>query len=187
MTFRLRICALASLCLAACPGDDGPTTDAASSSGTTDGGASSGDGSTSSASTSGDVSGASVSVTSPTTGSTSGATTSGATPSFAADVWPILQPSCSCHTQMTPGPPTGLDMGPDAAAAFSQLVGVPSSSVPGVDLIEPGMPSMSYLYLKLTNMQASVGGAGSSMPQGGSLPADQLATIEAWIAGGAPP
>ncbi len=197
MTCRLVALALSSA-LIACTPTDGTTTDGASdsssdstaagstgdtSSATSDGSATT-DGSAS-ASASGSTTGASDPTTGGgSTGGTSDATTGGAAPSFATDVWPIFMVSCSCHTGMTPGPPTGLTMGNDAASAFAALVNAPSS-VPNLDEVEPGSSDKSYLYHKLAGTQASVGGGGTQMPPGGMLGAADLATVQAWIDGGA--
>jgi hypothetical protein len=120
-------------------------------------------------------------------GSTGEPTTGAAGLHFATDVWPLFQNTCSCHTQMTPGVGGGggsLFMGEDPATAYAAIVSVPST-VAGLDLIEPGDTAKSYLYHKVAGTQASVGGNGTSMPQGSTLPADQLATISAWIDAGA--
>ena len=85
---------------------------------------------------------------------------------------------------MTPGPPNGLTLGNDPAGAYAALVNAPSS-VPGLDQVEPGSSDMSYLYHKLAGTQLSVGGSGTQMPPGGMLSADDLATVKAWIDGGA--
>ena len=110
------------------------------------------------------------------TGETSDATTGGAAPSFATDVWPIFMSWCSCHTGKLPGG--------DAASAYAAFVNVPSS-VPGLDEVEPGSSDKSYLYYKIAGTQASVGGGGTQMPPGSMLSASDLATVKAWIDGGA--
>lgn len=104
---------------------------------------------------------------------------------FTSDVWPIFENTCSCHTQQTPGPGDGaFFMGADAPTAYAALVDVPSS-VMGLDMVEPGSTAKSYLYHKLMGTQVSVGGGGTNMPPGAPLGADDLATISAWIDGGA--
>lgn len=184
MLLRLVALALSSALLACTPTDGGSSdggSDASSDSTATGSTGGTSDASTTSASgsTTGDPT-----TTGGSTGGTSDATTGGAAPGFATDVWPIFMISCSCHTGMTPGPPTGLDMGSDPASAFAALVNAPSS-VPNLDEVEPGSADASYLYHKLAGTQASVGGGGTQMPPGGMLGASDLATVQAWIDGGA--
>lgn len=124
-------------------------------------------------------------MTDPTTsdGTTTDPTTSGAL-SFATDVWdPILSPSCSCHQLGSSG---GLMMGSDAASAYTALVGVASTGSP-LSYVEAGSADMSYVYHKVNNTHVEAGGAGSRMPLGGMLSADQITTIKDWIDGGAMP
>lgn len=183
MPARTWTCSLAWLLLTGCPTEDGAT-------------ATTGDATTGSATTSttdsskpttSDATSEVATSDATTDTTTSSATTSSDGPSFAGTVWPILQPVCSCHTQMTPGPATGLDMGTTAESAYTALVDAPSPTVPGFVQVDPGSPDTSYLYLKLTNTHASVGGVGLKMPPGGMLSAGDLAAVEAWIAGGAAP
>jgi hypothetical protein len=122
----------------------------------------------------------------PTTGddsTTEEPTTASGALSFAADVWaPILQPSCSCHQQGASG---GLLMGTDAAAAYTAMVDVKSSSP--LDYVEPGDSSKSYVFHKVSGTQGEAGGGGGQMPQGGMLDAADIATIKQWIDDGAEP
>ena len=124
-------------------------------------------------------------------GTTSSATdTDGTTgalgPSWAADVFPMLNPpvNCDCHT---PGS-GGLIMGPDPATAYMNLVGVMATTAP-LNRIEPGDTDKSYLWHKINGTQVEVGGGGSKMPLGGLpvLPQETFDIIDAWIAGGAQP
>jgi len=71
--------------------------------------------------------------------------------------------------------------------AYSVLVDVPSGQLGSMDRVEPGDPANSYLWNKLNDSHASVGGTGNSMPPSGLLDADTLATIETWINEGANP
>lgn len=111
--------------------------------------------------------------------------------SHAVDIQPIWDAKCveACHE------PDGewgflLDMSGDGYAA---IVGVASSQVASMNHVEPGDPENSYLWHKINNTQASVGGSGLAMPKARAgmmaamMTADELATIEEWIAGGAPP
>ncbi|MBK7827890.1 hypothetical protein [Nannocystis sp.] len=113
---------------------------------------------------------------------------------FTPDVWPILQVNClRCHEtadgEMTPGPPSpkpGLVLGADDPAfAYAALINKPAVFAPALIYVVPGSVATSYLFHKLAGTQASVGGVGGSMPPGGMLTVDDMATIEAWIDGGA--
>lgn len=126
--------------------------------------------------------------TEPTTGASSGATTGSAALGFNADVWPIFMPACSCHIEQTPGPDLGTDffMGPDPAGAYAVIVSKPSS-VPGLNYVEPGSSSESYLFHKIAGTQASVGGGGDAMPAPLGLSAEAQMVVKDWIDGGALP
>ena len=100
-----------------------------------------------------------------------------------ADIQPIWDDSCAyggCHTGSRPS--AGLDLSSGAADTND----VPSTQVPTMDRIEPGDTALSYLWHKLQGTQATVGGGGNDMPDGGALPPDKLDMIEAWIVDGAP-
>lgn len=104
-----------------------------------------------------------------------------APPSFARDVQPILQASCDCHVDAAPADLSFTD-------AYASLVDVPSTQAPGLDRVEPGAPDDSYLWHKLSGTHVAAGGSGDPMPApAGGLDAGSLATIEAWISGGAEP
>jgi len=101
--------------------------------------------------------------------------------SFEADVLPILNMHCvMCHL---PGAEQAeLVLYPDA---WSQLVGIPSSQSV-LSRIEPGNPSKSYMYLKLTGAQDTEGGRGLQMPfQQAPLAPTQIEAIRLWIEQGA--
>lgn len=83
--------------------------------------------------------------------------------------------------------------GPDRTEAELDLtdfhaatVGVPSTQA-DLWLIEPGDYLSSYLWHKCNESQLLAGGAGSSMPLGGSLTEDQLIDLAVWIDAGAFP
>jgi hypothetical protein len=102
-------------------------------------------------------------------------------PSFARTVQPILDANCSCHFD---GAPAELSF----ASAYADLVDVPSTEAVGLDRVEPGAPDQSYLWHKLSGTHLGVGGTGDPMPApSGGLGAGSLATVEAWILGGAEP
>lgn len=105
--------------------------------------------------------------------------------SHAAQIQPIWNGSClfPCHSGVAPS--GGLALG---GSAYDDLVGVPSGDVGWMNLVEPGDPANSYLWLKLTNTFGAVGGTGSDMPKnGGPLPQADLDLIEQWILDGALP
>lgn len=97
--------------------------------------------------------------------------------SYAADVQPVWNAQCvGCHGAGGSG---GLDLrSPDSR---TNLVGAASANWTG-ELVVPGEPENSVLYLKLTGAP----GVGDRMPQGGTLDADALETVRRWIADGAP-
>lgn len=115
--------------------------------------------------------------------------------SFAADIQPILTETCAtngCHAQTggTPGGrPSGAGPGEvnsdlvlDAAVAYDVLVDVPSGCN-GMDFVEPGDVSASYLMNKLTGSGMC---GGTKMPKGGApFTQEQLDLIGSWICAGA--
>lgn len=115
----------------------------------------------------------------PQTPPASGETSADPGPTFVVDVLPILQAACSCHRA---GAEAGVDLADDAA--YETLVF--GDAAVGVPLVEPGDPESSYLVLELRGEQSTVGGGGSRMPLGAELSETELATIEEWIAKGAP-
>ncbi len=97
---------------------------------------------------------------------------------FSSSIAPIISASCGCHISGA----GGLVFGNDAYAA---LVDQPANGA-SLDYVTPGDVEGSYLVHKIRNTQASVGGGGGIMPQGGMLTDDEIATIEDWIEDGAP-
>jgi len=98
------------------------------------------------------------------------------TVSFATDIQPIFDASCAgCHGA---GGNAGLDL--RAGVSHGNLVGV-SASESSLDLIAPGDPLASWLYLKLTGAQD----VGSPMPPGSPLPQSQVELVRVWIEEGA--
>ena len=74
------------------------------------------------------------------------------------------------------------------ADAYANIVDTASVGLPAMNLITPGEPDNSYLYLKVSLTNADIaarGGSGATMPSGGMFMPDQLALIEEWIAAGA--
>ncbi len=94
----------------------------------------------------------------------------------------IFSPSCAlsgCHTG--PAPQSGLDLSP--GVAYQNIVGVPSVERAGLNRIEPGDPDSSYLVKKIRG-DADI--AGSRMPLGGALNADEIRLLTDWVRRGAP-
>ena len=102
--------------------------------------------------------------------------------SLARDVAPILTQRCvMCH--IAGAAQGGLDLYTNLWGAIVNV----KSTQSALNLVGPGDPDKSYLYLKLTGAQLSAGGSGEQMPfQAGQLDAGQLELIRAWIAQGAP-
>lgn len=77
-----------------------------------------------------------------------------------------------------------LAMGMDQATAYAALVAQPSTSMMcgGRELVTPGDPDNSLLYLKLTSHPP----CGDQMPLSGlALTSSQLQMVRTWIANGA--
>ena len=115
-------------------------------------------------------------------------------PTF-ADLRPILDGHCAgnCHADASGGclaaPAAGLSLcAPEARGA---LVDVPSREVSSLRLVEPGDSARSYLLRKV--LPATAGGGpipttlGQREPPGDPLTQAELATLTAWIDGGALP
>jgi len=108
--------------------------------------------------------------------------------SFEADVFPIINASCSCHVNGAPG---GLEM-PDAATAYANLVDVSAGQAPDLSRVEPGAPADSYMLQKIMGTQDGISPANAQMPKspGEAMSANPLSDadqtlISDWIADGA--
>ncbi|MCP4810861.1 MAG: hypothetical protein GY884_36460, partial [Proteobacteria bacterium] len=98
-----------------------------------------------------------------------------------SDIEAIWAADCSgCHT----GGGTSGNL--DLDAGYSSVVDTPSDDLASMDLIEPGDTATSYIWHKVSGTHSKVGGAGSTMPLGGSLSSANLAILETWIDEGAP-
>jgi hypothetical protein len=110
----------------------------------------------------------------------------GAARSFSAINQQILLGRCAsaaCHA----GDPPAAWPQLDPEVAWSMLVSVPSQQAPALALVAPYDPSGSYLVLKLRGNAADAGGVATPMPIGdAALDEGEIASIEAWIANGAP-
>lgn len=106
-----------------------------------------------------------------------------------ADIQPIWTANCLtsgvCHD--SEGPQASLDL--ESAGVRDRLCSNNSTTQTSIALVdcEGADPDASWLYSKLTGDGLEAPGAGSLMPSGGMLSPDDIATIEAWISGGALP
>lgn len=103
---------------------------------------------------------------------------------WSGDVFPIFQQigcgSLRCHGGVAPA--AGLDLS-DSATAYSEMVGVASSQcTPGRSLVEPSVPSTSYLVDKLVGTNLCFG---SKMPKVGTVTPAEIDQVRAWIGRGA--
>ena len=89
-------------------------------------------------------------------------------PTFTSIQQTILTPRCAtsaCHSGNPPA--NNVPVSLDAERAWSELVGVASTQLPSMNLVDPGHPETSYLLLKVLGTQAIDGGTGMQMPIGG--------------------
>jgi hypothetical protein len=104
-------------------------------------------------------------------------------PTF-TQVWTqVISQNCGCHG----GSNSHWNHSGSAATAYSELVGVPSNQS-GLDRIEPGDASLSYLAHKLngTHNTTAVGGGGSRMPRNQPQLSPALRSlVEDWVNDGA--
>ena len=105
---------------------------------------------------------------------------------YSDDISPIFRTSCAvsgCHDSFTQESQQDLTRPFDPVVG---AVGVPSVQAIGLNRIEPGSSSTSYLVLKLLGTQGLVGGFGDRMPLGSaSLSKEQITLIRRWIDDGA--
>lgn len=114
-------------------------------------------------------------------------------PNYEKHVEPTFLRSCAsveCHADAVVDPNEPGDNALDLSEGngYAALVGVPSMQS-DLDLVEPGNPDASYLWLKVTGEHADADNSATpteAMPPVGSLTADQLSTIEDWILNDAP-
>jgi hypothetical protein len=101
-------------------------------------------------------------------------------PSYAADVQPIWNASCSCHTGAFPS--GGLSLG--QGASYADLVDAPAVSCAPLLRVLPGFPDDSVLFRKIAG-----GDCGIRMPFSDPTFFDrnpgQLTLIRSWILAGA--
>ena len=105
-------------------------------------------------------------------------------PSDFAPVQEVFDSRCiRCHSGHTP--PRGLDL--TSGRSRTPIVGRPSSQLPSMNLVEPGDPQRSYLFLKITDAHLGVGGSGRRCPIGQPpLPPREVEAVRVWIRALAP-
>lgn len=102
---------------------------------------------------------------------------------FEQQVQPFFEEHCGpgCHEPEAYGPMEGVGFFVGANFGPETVVGVPADQLP-MNLIEPGDPSKSYLWLKLNNTHKAAGGKGEPMPYADWPSASEdLAMIEEYI------
>ena len=99
----------------------------------------------------------------------------------------IMNTSCAfsgCHGNVGTNP-IGRPMNLTIGQSYAMIVNVPSTQVPALARVRPGLPDSSYLYLKLTG---ALGIQGVQMPPGGNpnITPAVIDRFRQWIALGAP-
>ena len=113
-----------------------------------------------------------------------GGATRGPQYTHARDIQPIFDANCTSGCHEVGGSAEG-DLILDADLSYLTTVGVESGQAP-MNIIEPGDSDASYLWHKLNDTHAAVGGSGTRMPRGNPpLSADDLDIIQTWIDEGA--
>lgn len=126
-------------------------------------------------------------------GSSGGEVDCSEAPSYATDIEPLWETHACvamCHEPGGSWASTDLTMG----AGYEMLVeadGLQTTALADVQLVIPGDTEHSYLLNKLEGTQGEVvsgAAGGTQMPQGQPpMSADEIATVEQWIACGAEP
>lgn len=121
------------------------------------------------------------------TGDTDETTTGGMALSHAKDIQPLWDKLCvtGCHDPGGSGTNlTMLQLTPELA--YDSLVDKPAQQAPSLMLVAPGSRDDSYLWHKLNNNQAAVGGSGVKMPLGKAITDEEIELIGQWIDADAP-
>lgn len=108
--------------------------------------------------------------------------------SHATDIQPLWDTLCvtGCHDANGSGTNlTMLMLTPDVA--YTSLIDKPANQAPALVLVKPGSRDDSYLWHKLNNTQAAVGGSGVKMPLGKPITDEEIEMIGQWIDEGALP
>ena len=108
-----------------------------------------------------------------------------ATPSFSRDIAPILEETCAssgaCHGGSSPQLGMSLSLG----RAYASLVNVPSSTVPGMMRVRPGLPDSSFMFRVLSTDQTYRLGFYRMPLTEVPMPQPVVETIRNWILQGA--
>lgn len=105
-------------------------------------------------------------------------------PSYAADVEPLFAKRCGdCHSVGEAKENLVLDRG----RGYAQMVRRPSVQDPRMQLVTPGDPDRSYLWLKLDHTATEGKGMPRTMFGAKKLPDGELELVRRWIATGAAP
>ncbi len=104
--------------------------------------------------------------------------------SYAKDVEPIFVKACAnCHGGNSPK--KGLDL--SLGKGYADLTGRRSQESPTMDLVKPGDPAGSYLWLKLSHTALEGRGMPRTLFGAKKLPQAELDTVREWIIQGAKP
>lgn len=103
---------------------------------------------------------------------------------FAVNVLPLVNMACNCH-QSSPILMAPFSLKPEEA--YTNLVNKPAMQLQSMMLVKPGALNERYVWHKLNDTQAAVGGTGLIMPSNIPLTPDELRVFERWIAAGATP
>lgn len=108
---------------------------------------------------------------------------------YATEIQPIWNFQCTCHLMGMSGTMVAPTLTLNMEVSYGELVGKQVMSVDGLamDRIAPFEPDASYLWHKIHDTQLEVGGNGTEMPPGATLPESDVQLIEDWIRGGALP
>lgn len=113
----------------------------------------------------------------PDGGSVAPGTDAGPSGPSAAEILAMRCAGSGCHGALSPA--LGLDL--ESPGLRDRMVDVAAVGCSGQTLVVAGDPASSYLF---TKMSSDTPACGSRMPLlRDALPADELATVEAWIAG----
>ena len=105
---------------------------------------------------------------------------SGFNPVFSEIQSNVFTPTCAtanCHSGANP--PASLNL--EAVNSYAMLVGIASTQDNGIQRVNPGNPTLSYLVQKLEG----TAGNGGQMPPTGGLDPSIIDTIRQWISDGA--
>ena len=111
-------------------------------------------------------------------------------PSFAQVEGLLIERGCAegaCHSGNTPKAGLNLAVGEAFASLVNQPCSLAGAAELGLNLVTPGEPDESFLYVKVTLSHSSAV-LGSPMPvYGEGLTVEDTETIRLWIEGGALP